>query len=180
MLDLDNLPSAWDAQVDDRIGIIAEALGKLEIAKQLPHLKDVLDDYLNPDTDTTKVQFHRGLLQTFKDSETDNTYQNLLSKYSDDERSRLEKFVEGEDPEKVSKGFVMGPSMGARDEMNALRGSERVHVTGAGPIHVDGLSSNELREKDNLLHKFVHQLADFFHIHEDKDAVDVRDLVERS
>lgn len=169
-----DIPSAWEAPVDDRISIIADKLKEVEFAKEVPGLKDVLDDYLDPKTDTTRVIFHRGLLQTFKKSDTDNTYQDLLAKYSDDEQSRLEEFVDGKDPANVCKGFAMGPSLGAREEMDALHAAERVEVTAAGPEHVDGLSSDELKEKDSLFHKFVHGLADFFHLHKHEDAVSVR------
>ena len=62
------------AAVDDRIGIIAQALDKIDFAKDVPGLKEVLDDYLNPDIKITKVDFHRGLLQTFKKSGADSTY----------------------------------------------------------------------------------------------------------
>ena len=168
-----DLPSAWDARVDDRIAIIRDRLGEIGFAKEVPGLKDVLDDYLNPDIDTTRVDFHRGLLKVFKDSETDYTYSTLLNKYSDDEKSRLQRFVDGGDPSEISKGFVMGPSLGAREEMDIMHGAERVAISAAGPVHVDGLSSDELREKDSHFHKFVHALAEFFHIHEHKEPLTV-------
>ncbi|KAL9608906.1 MAG: hypothetical protein Q9167_006287 [Letrouitia subvulpina] len=166
-------PSAWDAPVDERIKIIRDRLSEADFAQEVPGLKEVLDDYLNENTVTTRVIFHRGLLQTFKKSQTDFTYEDLLDKYSDDEKSRLEKFVDGEDPADISKGFVMGPSLGAREEMDLLHRAERVDVSAAGPVHVDGLSSDELKKRDSLLHKFVHSLADFFHIHKEKAAVTV-------
>ena len=167
------LPSAWDAPVDERIKIIRDKLSEVEFAKEVPGLEDVLDDYLNPDTDTTKVIFHRGLLQVFKRSQTDRTYEDLLDKYSDDEKSRLERFVNGDDPADVCKDFEMGPSLGAREEMELLHRAEKVKVSAAGPVHVDGLSSNELKKRDSKFHKFVHALADFFHGHKEEAAVTV-------
>ena len=171
-----DLPSAWDARVDDRISIIRDRLGEVGFAKEVPGLKDVLNDYLDPDINTTKVDFHRGLLKVFKDSETDYTYSTLLNKYSDDEKSRLQRFVDGEDPSSICKGFIMGPSLGAREEMEIMHGAERVAISAAGPVHIDGLSSDELREKDSHLHKFVHALADFLHINEHKEAITVSTL----
>ena len=165
--------TAWTAPVDDRIGLIAKKLGEVAFAKDVPGLKDVLDDYLNPDTETTKVDFHRGLLSTFKRSEVDNTYQDLLAKYTQDEQDRLEKFVDGKPPAETCKGFIMGPSLGAREEMEALHGAEKVDVSAAGPVHVDGLSSGELKKKDSGFHKFVTMLAEFFHLHKEKDSVTV-------
>ena len=168
-----DLPSAWDARVDDRISIIRDKLGEVDFAKEVPGLKAVLDDYLDPKIDTTKVDFHRGLLRVFKDSETDYTYSTILNKYSEDEKSRLQRFVDGDDPSKISKGFLMGPSLGAREEMNIMHEAERVAISAAGPVHVDGLSSDELRKKDSHFHNFVHALAEFFDIHKHEDAVTV-------
>ena len=65
----------------------------------------------------------------------------------------------------------MGPSLGVREEAEQLRAAEHVvEVSAAGPIHVAGLSDDELKEKDSLLHKLVHGLAKLFHHHEDKKA----------
>ena len=50
------------AAVDDRIGIIAQALDKADFAQNVSGLKELLDDYLNPDIETTKFDFYCGLL----------------------------------------------------------------------------------------------------------------------
>jgi len=66
----------------------------------------------------------------------------------------------------------MGPSLGAREEMQKLHKALRVDVSKAGPVHVDGLSDDDLKHKDGVLHEFVHGLARLFH-HEDDKVVTV-------
>ncbi|OHF04516.1 hypothetical protein CORC01_00368 [Colletotrichum orchidophilum] len=77
---------AWDHSVDERIGHIAKGL--LESPdfsnKEVPGLKDLLDDYINDDVDVDYVQFLRRLLKVFKDSETDRAYSHILLKHTDD------------------------------------------------------------------------------------------------
>ena len=67
----------------------------------------------------------------------------------------------------------MGPSLGAREVMELLEGAEQVHVSAAGPIHVSGLSDEDIKHKDSRFHTFLHSLADFFRIHEDEKGVTV-------
>ena len=163
--------SAWDIDVDGRIKIIAKELAQSDFAKEVPGLKSLLDDYLDPNVPVDKVDFHRRLLQTFKESETDNTYQDLLAKYTQDEQDRLEKFVDGKDPAKISHGFIMGPSLGAREEMDLLRKAKGVHVSADGPVQVDGLSTEKVEKHKSPFHDFIHGLAELFHFHKDKDVV---------
>ena len=72
----------------------------------------------------------------------------------------------------------MGPSLGAREEMELMTGAEQVHVSAAGPIHVDGLSDEEIKHRDSRFHTFLHSLVDLFRMHEDEDGVTVGSLRE--
>ena len=165
--------SAWDVDVDGRIKIIADELAQADFAKEVPGLQNLLDDYLDPNVEVDKVDFHRRLLRTFKQSQTDNTYQDLLAKYTQDEQDRLERFVDGDDPAKVSHGFIMGPSLGAREEVDLLKKAKGVQVSADGPVHVDGLSSDQDQKHESHFHEFIHGLAEMFHFHKDKDIVTV-------
>ena len=69
---------ALDTPVDDRIKLIAERLEGNDFAQEVPGLKKLLDDYIDPDVPVDKVIFHRRLLAVFRDSRTDFTYENLL------------------------------------------------------------------------------------------------------
>ena len=166
-------PSAWVVPVDDRIKLISERLDHNTFAADVPGLKNLLDDYLDPKIPVEKVDFHRGLLKVFKQSQADNTYQDLLAQHTEEEQERLERFVEGESPQIVCDGFCPGPSLGFREEVQKLHSAELVKVSAAGPVHVDGLSGDELEEKDGLFHKLVHGLAELFHVHGEKDEVQV-------
>ena len=172
------IPSAYQLPVDERIRVISEQLGKADFNKDVPGLKDCLDDYLNENTVTTKVDFHRGLLQTFKKSTADDTYQKLLGKYSHDERERLEKFVDGTDPNDVCKNFKMGPSLGAREIVDKMQGAEKVEVVSSGEeVHIHGLSDDAKKEKNGLWHRFVAHLAEAFESIREKDYVTVRSML---
>ncbi|KAI8260504.1 L-gulono-1,4-lactone dehydrogenase [Colletotrichum sp. SAR11_239] len=66
-------PTAWDCTVNDRLQFIVDSLDKSIkfSAKDVPGLKDLLADYVNPDVEVDHVHFIRRLLRVFKDSETD-------------------------------------------------------------------------------------------------------------
>ena len=105
------------------------------------------------------------MLQVFKDSETDDTYQNLLAKHTADERHRIEKFVDGEDPKQISDGFVMGPSLGCREELEKLREAETiVHVSASGIEAVKG-SIDLVETAHDWFHSIVNKLAGWFGVH---------------
>lgn len=171
---------AWGLQVDDRIKVIAEKLDQEDLQhfsnEHVPGLKDLLQDYLNPNTETTNIDFHRGLLRTFKDSKKDNTYQDLLQQYTKDERDRLEIFVKGAKPAEAGKGFEMGPSLGCRQELEKMHEAKVVTVSKAKIEHVDGLSDDDIKKHDGAMHWMVHGLRKILHLHDDddKDSVDVR------
>lgn len=128
------MPSQYapDHDVDSRIALLAEALEKEpEFAdKDVPGLAKLLKDYLDPDVDVNgwdsgRIDFNRRLLQVFKDSPVDNTYQDLRERYTDEEKSRLDKFIAGETAEKCSHGFRKGPSLGTRKQIhNFLHGAK--------------------------------------------------------
>ena len=165
------MASAWELPVDSRIEIIANKLGESDFRKQVPGLKTLLDHYLEQKGDVDAVDFYRDLLNVFKKS-PDQTYEGLLAKYTADEQHRLETFVDGKKAREVSPGFTMGPSLGAREEMQKLQEATAVNVSAGGPVHVDGLSDDHLKEHHGHFHTFLHELAEMFH-HKDKDSVTV-------
>ena len=171
--------------VDERIKIIAERLADLDSdfnKKRFPGLKSLLDDYINPNVDINDIKFHRGLLQVFKNSE-DQTYEKLLAQHTSGERSRVEKFVAGGELKDVGKGFVMGPSLGCRDEIARMHKADSVfHLSATGPVHVHGLSTDELKHTDgHWFYEAIHKLAGLFH-HDDQDheSVLVRSLQKKT
>jgi hypothetical protein len=176
---IDMAPSiSWEAPVDTRIQLIAERLASDSNqefrAKRVPGLKSLLDDYIAPDVDVDDVVFHRRLLRVFKQSE-DQTYEHILGQHTPDEQRRIEAFVAGEKPEEISKDFVMGPSLGCREELEKMYSCESVvHISSAGPSAIKGLSNDDLKKTDgHWFHRAVQRLAEFFHDHDDKHAVTV-------
>lgn len=129
--------------------------------KQVPGLKSLLDDYISPDVAVDSVDWRRRMLKVFKDSETDNTYQDFLAKHTPQEQELVERFVAGEDPEKISDGFVMGPSMGCREELEKLRQAEHiVHVSAAEINTVRG--ADLVATDDDWFHTTVRKISNFF------------------
>jgi hypothetical protein len=114
-------PIASDTGLDGRLALIRDSLSKHEdsASKALPGLQSVLKDWLAPDIEVDRVDFARRLLKVFKDS-TDNTYQDLLGQHSDDEKHRLERFVDGASPEEAGKGFQVLPNLATRQEVDDL------------------------------------------------------------
>jgi hypothetical protein len=169
---------SWEAPVDTRIRLIAEKLAsdtnQKFRQKRVPGLKTLLDDYIAPDVDVDDVIFHRRLLQVFKQSE-DQTYEHILGQHTPDEQRRIEAFVAGEDPEEISKGFVMGPSLGCRQELEKMLSSQSVvHISSAGPTAIKGLSNDDLKKKDgHWFHRAMQKLAEFFHHDDDKHTITV-------
>ena len=159
-----------------RIEIITNRLNDLDEAfrkRRFPGLRSLLNDYINPDVEVDDVKFHRGLLQVFKNSE-DTTYERILGQHTKDEQERIEKFVAGGNLEDVGKHFVMGPSQGCREELAKMHKADSIfHISAAGPTHVKGLSSDDLKEADGgWFHEAIHKLADLFHHdHHDNDSV---------
>ena len=132
--------------------------------KQVPGLKSLLNDYINPGVEVNSVDWRRRMLQVFKDSETDNTYQDFLAKHTPQEQSLIERFVDGQDPEKISDGFVMGPSMGCREELEKLRNADSiVHVSASEITHIKGDSL--VATVDGWFHSTVRKIATFIGIH---------------
>ncbi len=163
--------AAWHQNADFRIRLIDEALDKDEsLRAKLPGFKSLLDDYLASDVDVSKQDFHRRLLQVFRDSEVDNTYQDLLMHFNQDEQARINKFVNGEALDDVSDSFDMGPSLGVREHLKVMAEADAVHISSAGPVHVKGLSMASLQDGDIVFHQFVEKLAEYFS-HDEKDFV---------
>lgn len=107
--------------LDHRLQLIVDALGKdtdFE-KKELPGFQSLLSDYLSPDVETDKYGLIRRLLKVFKDS-SDNTYQDYLGYHTDDEKKRIERFVDGATAEECGKGFQILPNLGTREELEQL------------------------------------------------------------
>ena len=158
--------------VDERIKTIANRLADLDgdfRRKRFPGLRSLLDDYINPDVDINSVKFHRRLLQVFKKSE-DKTYEKLLAQHTSGERCRIEKFVAGGELKDVGKDFVLGPSLGCRDEIARMHKADSIfHLCATGPLHVRGLGIEELKHTDShWFYEAIHKLAGLFH-HDDQD-----------
>ena len=113
---------AADRAVDSRLSLIAESLSKNKdfADKGLPGFHSLLEDYLSPDVDTSdQYDLIRRLLRVFKHSD-DNTYQDFLKQHDDDEKNRLDKFVDGALASDVGKGFQMLPNLATREEVDSL------------------------------------------------------------
>lgn len=166
-------PAAWHLQVDDRIEKIANELKSNPdfSHKEVPGLRSLLDDYIAPDVEVDKVNFAQRLLKVFKDSETDDTYQDLLAKHTQNEQDRIEKFVAGEDLNQTSQGFVMGPSLGCREELEKMQQAPAVaHVSSRkGVEKIKEPKFQVAEEEHSWFHKTIHKLADFFGIHHEDD-----------
>jgi hypothetical protein len=165
---MDAISKSWDSQVDDRINDIAESLSKDETfsTEEVPGLKSLLDDYIAPDVELNNVDFVRRLLQVFKDSRTDDTYQDLLAKHTDDEQKKIASFVAGGDPTKISEDFEMGPSYGCREELKKLQEAPTVvHVGASGITEVKKRIESASQAEQDWFHSTVNKLAEFFCIH---------------
>jgi hypothetical protein len=149
--------------MDERIKLIHDALtGNDQFDDKLPGLESLLADYLSDDVEVGKEDFHRRLLRVFRDSKEDNTYQDILSQYSPEERARVEDFVNGKDLDEVSSGFEVKPSIGVREHMESMLKADFLYITADGPVHSKGLSMDDLKKKDGMLHKFVSAIFDMF------------------
>ncbi|KAI9708518.1 MAG: hypothetical protein M1820_003980 [Bogoriella megaspora] len=167
---------AWDHAVDDRLKVIAEKLSYSENQDfeqtNVPGLRSLLDD-----KKVTYIEFHRRLLQVFRDSK-DQTYEGMLGQHTKDEIWRLEEFVDGADPEDICEGFEMGPSLGCREELNCMEevdslvrvsGNGIFHIkSGQDVIHIDGLSSGHADGKTgSWFHEQIQKIKAFFHLGSD-------------
>lgn len=173
---------AWDHQVDDRVNHIVEKLDQNpEFAeKKAPGLKELLSDFASPDVQVSGVEFHRRLLQVFKDSETDGTYSKTLSQYTPEEQEQIRKFAEGADPKELGQNFTLGPSLGCREELSKLQQADSIvqitpqsGVEDITPTHTSATASNRTlstrsfrvastkQAADNWFDKAVKNLAEF-------------------
>jgi hypothetical protein len=130
---------ARDSSLNDRLSSVLEGLRKNadSTSKELPGLGDLLKEWLAPDVDLDRLNLIRRLLKVFKDS-PDNTYQDLLGRHTADEKSRLERFVDGESAEKCGKGFEMLPNLGSREELESLLAAPLVKNFGGIPTSDSG------------------------------------------
>ncbi|UJO21642.1 uncharacterized protein CLAFUR5_09113 [Fulvia fulva] len=120
---------APEKPMDDRIAIVAKALGKdPDFCKHdVPGLAELLNDYLNPAVEVDRFAFMRRLLRMFRESGSDDTYQKLRDEHTDDEKSRLEKFVDGSLAEDLCEGFCKGHSLSFRHHAkHFLEGAKEV------------------------------------------------------
>lgn len=150
---------SWDHCVDQRMSIIKDGLGEHQhLQEKLPGLKSLLEDYLAPDndvgTDADQEGFHRRLLQVFRDSQADFTYEQWLQKFRPDEQKRIADFVEGRPAGEVGKDFRFGLSLGVREHNELMLQAE------GGPAVVDGLNVKSGVEHDTVFHRLLHGLAE--------------------
>lgn len=165
---MDSTSHSWDSQVDDRISHIAESLSKDEAfsQKEVPGLKSLLDDYIDPAVAVDNVDFVRRLLQVFRDSTTDDTYQDLLAKHTEDEQQKIADFVAGGDPSKISEDFQLGPSHGCREELKKLQDAHTVvHIASSGITEVKKKIESIPQAEVDWFHSITTKLADFFRLH---------------
>ena len=107
--------------VDPRIQHISQVIkdNDKSHSKALPGLADLLDDYLDPKTLVTSEDFIRRLLRVFHHS-TDNTYEDILDGYTDDEKAVLKAFVKGKSANEIGQDLKYTPSLAARQELGHL------------------------------------------------------------
>ncbi|KAI8200792.1 L-gulono-1,4-lactone dehydrogenase [Colletotrichum sp. SAR 10_65] len=169
-------PTAWDCTVNDRLQFIVDSLDKSIkfSAKDVPGLKDLLADYVNPDVEVDHVHFIRRLLRVFKDSETDGTYSSILHKHTDDEQNLIERFLEGGesgDPKTLGKQYNMGPSLGCREELEHLCQAACILQIGAQGItklkeqHIEHLADSPVVQ---ILQSLLADMRAFTQLHQDE------------
>ncbi|CAI0644615.1 unnamed protein product [Colletotrichum noveboracense] len=169
-------PTAWDCTVNDRLQFIVDSLDQSIkfSAKDVPGLKDLLADYVNPDVEVDHVHFIRRLLRVFKDSETDGTYSLILHKHTDDEQSLIERFLEGGesgDPKNLGKQYNMGPSLGCREELEHLCQAACILQIGAQGItklkeqHIEHLAYSPVVQ---ILQSLLADMRAFTQLHQDE------------
>ncbi|KAJ2903384.1 Oxidoreductase [Zalerion maritima] len=158
--------AAYEQTTDELLGQIVKTLdGSEKYRQHLPGLRELLQDYLDDEVELYDVEFHRRMLRVFRDAPKDDTYQKMLGDMEGDEKTRVEKFVADDDkasPEELGKGFEKRFSLGVREHLKAMLEKDAVVVSSSGPVHVAGLSNDELEKKDKILHRFVHGLAGVF------------------
>ncbi|KAL0931490.1 uncharacterized protein CTRU02_214225 [Colletotrichum truncatum] len=155
---------AWNHSVDERIKHIAQGLHDAPkfSKKEVPGLQGLLDDYNSKDVDVDYVQFLRRLLRVFKDSETDNAYSKMLKKHTIDEQTRIERFLAGDDPEKVCHDFEMGPSLGCREELARFHDADCVvHVSAQGLKKLKAPIEALAAKEKALIHKVLTGMESF-------------------
>lgn len=135
----------WEHNVDERIELIIKGLRSHHtVQEHLPGLKQLLDDYLDPrqavGTDDDQQGFHRRLLQVFRDSRADFTYEDWLKKLKEDEQRRVEDFVDGKNCQDVCKNFKFDRSLGVREELEFMAKTS--------PVIVNGLSNDDDEDED--------------------------------
>jgi hypothetical protein len=178
---------AWDHQVNDRVNHIVEKLDENpEFAqKEVPGLKDLLSDYASEDVTVSGVDFHRRLLQVFKDSETDGTYSWMLKQYTPEEQKQIEEFVAGGRPEDIGQTYTLGPSLGCREELAKLEQADSVvqlsfdgikDVTPTEPM-TSSLASFSVKSTasvvDDWFEKAVNKMVDFIDNKKDDQQIKV-------
>lgn len=178
---------SWDYQVNDRVNHIVEKLEENPdfAQKEVPGLKGLLSDYASEDVTVSGVDFHRRLLQVFKDSETDGTYSWMLKQYTAEEQKQIEDFVAGGKPEDIGQDYTLGPSIGCREELAKLEQADSVvQLTADGvkdvtptELKTSSLSSFSIQSTvsvvDDWFEKAVNKMADFIDNKKDDQQIKV-------
>ncbi|RGP81448.1 xylitol oxidase [Fusarium longipes] len=173
---------AWDDQVDQRVNHIIRKLDENPkfAEKNVPGLKDLLSDFASPYVKVSGAEFHRRLLRVFRDSETDGTYSWMLSQHTPEERQNIEQFVAGASLQDIGQSFVLGPSLGCREEICKLQQADAIvqitphsgieHIQPQGqpirdPSCIAGLINSRfcktVRGADDWFEKVIKKLSDF-------------------
>lgn len=167
----DQVPDVRNAGVTARLDTIRQKLRQNPDAAALaPGLLPTLETYV--DKGLKPQELLRSLLEVYRDSDVDTAYQDTVAALTDDERSRLERFVEGKESiEKAGQGFKVPSSMAARHEMTALCSTH--HAVVSADKHQffkfektgDLISKVEfVPESSDTLHKFASWIKGLLHI----------------
>ncbi|KAH6888178.1 hypothetical protein B0T10DRAFT_70014 [Thelonectria olida] len=64
--------------------------------EELPKLDELIDDWYNEEVDVTKEDFHRRILEVFRDSKHTEVFEGVMAQFPDDTREILRSFISGE------------------------------------------------------------------------------------
>jgi hypothetical protein len=75
--------------------------------EELPNLDKLIDDWYDEEVDVTKEDFHRRILEVFRDSKHTEVYEGVMAQFPDDTRGILQSFIDGEkDAEEAGKALA--------------------------------------------------------------------------
>ena len=141
--------------------------------KVLPGLAKLLDEYLDPEVPVTSEDFIRRLLTVFHHS-TDNTYEDVLDGYSDNEKATIQAFVKGKHASELGQNLNYTPSPAVRQELGHLQDAslpERsMHGLQEVKEEVQDWFGKEKQELQTLMH---HKKMTDMGLHVDEHTLEV-------